>query len=114
MKTTADANKLKKVEGKKVEGENFEQIRTRLTPKNRDIYRENLRKFAISENLAIYHNYPINNGMGRAYLDLETNLFVGIDQEGIIRKTYPAGQALMDFLANNCDLQTPKSESNQK
>lgn len=41
--------------------------------------------------------------IGRAYLDPETNLFVGIDENGIIRKTYPASEGLINFLRTNCD-----------
>jgi hypothetical protein len=28
---------------------------------------------------------------------------VGIDENGIIRKTYPASEGLINFLRNNCD-----------
>lgn len=81
----------------------FKQIRTRLTPANRNQFRENLGEFASRPNLEVYSNYPINKGIGRAYLDPETNLFVGIDENGIIRKTYPASEGLINFLRTNCD-----------
>lgn len=96
LKNTEDANKPSAV------GQ-FEQIRTRLTPANRNQFRINLREFASRPNLEVYSNYPINKGIGRAYLDPETNLFVGIDENGIIRKTYPASEDLINFLRTNCD-----------
>ena len=96
LKTTKDANKPSAV------GQ-FEQIRTRLTLANRNQFRINLREFASRPNLEVYSNYPINKGIGRAYLDPETNLFVGIDENGIIRKAYPASEGLINFLRTNCD-----------
>ena len=96
LKTTEDANKPLAI-GK------FEQIRTRLTPANRNQFRVNLREFASRPNLEVYSNYPINKGIGRAYLDPETNLFVGIDENDIIRKAYPASKSLINFLRTNCD-----------
>jgi hypothetical protein len=52
----------------------------------------------------IWRCIPITqlNGIGRAYLDPETKLFVGIDENNIIRKTYPASENLIDFLQANC------------
>jgi len=96
LKTTEDANKPSAV------GQ-FEQIRTRLTPANRNQFRVNLREFSSRPNLEVYSNYPINKGIGRAYLDPETNLFVGIDENDIIRKAYPASEGLINFLRTNCD-----------
>ena len=96
LKNTEDANKPSAV------GQ-FEQVRTRLTPTNRNQFRINLREFASRPNLEVYSNYPINKGIGRAYLDPETNLFVGIDENGIIRKTYPASEGLIHFLRTNCN-----------
>lgn len=96
LKTTEDANKPSVV------GQ-FEQIRTRLTPANRNQFRINLREFASRPNLEVYSNYPINKGIGRAYLDPKTNLFVDIDENGIIRKAYPASEGLINFLRTNCD-----------
>jgi len=103
LKTTKDANKPSAV------GQ-FEQIRTRLTPANRNQFRINLREFASRPNLEVYSNYPINKGIGRAYLDPETNLFVGIDENGIIRKAYPASEGLINFLRTNCDGENSGSE----
>lgn len=96
LKTTEDANKPSAV------GQ-FEQIRTRLTPANRNQFRINLREFASRPTLEVYSNYPINKGIGRAYLDPETTLFVGIDENGIILKAYPASEGLINFLRTNCD-----------
>ena len=96
LKTTEDANKPSAI------GQ-FEQIRTRLTPANRNQFRVNLREFSSRPNLEVYSNYPINKGIGRAYLDPETNLFVGIDENDIIRKAYPASEGLINFLRTNCD-----------
>lgn len=96
LKTTKDANKHSAV------GE-FEQIRTRLTPANRNQFRVNLREYSSRPNLEVYSKYPINKGIGRAYLDPETNLFVGIDENDVIRKTYTASESLINFLRNNCD-----------
>lgn len=70
-----------------VNGENFEF--------ERDQFRINLREFASRPNLEVYSNYPINKGIGRAYLDPDTNLFVGIDENGTIRK---AGNPLLPLL----------------
>ena len=41
--------------------------------------------------------------MGRAYLDPETNQFVAVDENGIIRKTYCASNKLAIFLRTKCD-----------
>ena len=96
LKNTEDANKPSAV------GQ-FEQTRTILTPSNRNQFRINLCEFASGPNLEVYSNYPINKGIGRAYLDPETNLFVGIDENDIIRKAYPASKSLINFLRTNCD-----------
>lgn len=40
--------------------------------------------------------------MGRAYLDPSTDLFMGIDENDIIRKTYPASEGLINFLRTKC------------
>lgn len=103
LKNTEDANKPSAV------GQ-FEQRRTRLTPANRNQFRINLREFASRPNLEVYSNYPINKGIGRAYLDPETNLFVGIDENDIIRKTYPANEGLINFLRTNCDSENSGNE----
>jgi len=79
-----------------------EQVRTRLTPANRNKLRANLREFASRPTLQVYPNYPINKGVGRAYFDPETQLFIGIDENGIIRKAYIATPALVKFLNKNC------------
>jgi hypothetical protein len=103
LKTTKDANRASA-------GVKFKQIRTRLTPENRNQFRINLREFASCSNLKVYKSYPINKGMGRGYLEPVTNLFVSIDEDGIIRKTYPATKELITFLETNCDCETSETK----
>ena len=52
--------------------------------------------------LKIFPNYPINEGKGRGYFDPKTELFVAIDADGVIRKTFVANEDLIKFLESSC------------
>ena len=67
-----------------------EQIRTRLTPENRERYSRS--------KLESYPNYPISGDMGRAYLCPDTGLFIGIDKNNVIRKAYLASENLINCI----------------
>lgn len=45
--------------------------------------------------------------MGRAYLDPKIEQFVDIDGDNIIRKTYVAGNDLIEFLRTKCTRENP-------
>ena len=79
-----------------------EQIRTRLTPKNRETLLTGIQDKASSSKLESYPNYPISGGMGRGYLCPDTGLFIGIDKNNIIRKAYIASENLINYLRTNC------------
>ena len=57
---------------------------------------------ARSSKLESYQNYPISGNMGRAYLCPDTGLFLGIDNNNVIRKAYVASEKLIDYLRTNC------------
>jgi hypothetical protein len=44
----------------------------------------------------------MSEGMGRAYLCPDTGLFIGMDENNIIRKAYVAGENLINYLRTNC------------
>ena len=73
------------------------QIRTRLTPENRDTLRTSIQARASSSNLESYPNYPIAGGMGRGYLCL-----IGVDKNNVIRKAYIASPNLITYLRTKC------------
>jgi hypothetical protein len=79
-----------------------EQIRTRLTPENREKLRTGIQEMASSSKLEFYLNYPISGDMGRAYLCPDTGLFIGIDKNNVIRKAYVASEILINYLRTNC------------
>jgi hypothetical protein len=79
-----------------------EQIRTRLTPDNREKLRTVIQEMASSSKLESYPNYPISEDMGRAYLCPDTELFIGIDKNNVIRKAYVASENLINYLRTNC------------
>ena len=79
-----------------------EQIRTRLTPENREKLRTGIQEMASSSKLESYPNYPISGDMGRAYLCPDTGLFIGIDKNNVIRKAYVASENLINYLRTNC------------
>ena len=79
-----------------------EQIRTRLTPENREKLRTGIQEMASSSKLESYPNYPISGDMGRAYLCPDTGLFIGIDKDNVIRKAYVASENLINYLRTNC------------
>ena len=79
-----------------------EQIRTRLTPENREKLRTGIQKMASSSKLELYPNYPISGDMGRAYLCPDTGLFLGIDKNDVIRKAYVASEKLINYLRTKC------------
>jgi hypothetical protein len=79
-----------------------EQIRTRLTPDNREKLRTVIQEMASSSKLESYPNYPISEDMGRAYLCPDTGLFIGIDKNNVIRKAYVASENLINYLRTNC------------
>nr|YP_010448154.1 hypothetical protein NRL27_pgp045 [Nitzschia dubiiformis]UTQ75635.1 hypothetical protein [Nitzschia dubiiformis] len=79
-----------------------EQIRTRLTPTNREKLLTGIQDMASSPKLESYPNSPINGEMGRAYLCPDTGLFIGIDKNNIIRKAYVASENLINYLRTNC------------
>jgi hypothetical protein len=87
LKTTRDANM---------------QIRTRLTPDNREKLRIGIKEIASSSKLELYPNYPISGDMGRAYLCSNTGLFIGIDINNQIRKAYIASENLINYLRTKC------------
>lgn len=80
----------------------YQQIRTRLTAENRSTVCSNIQNLANSSKLEYYSNYPISGGIGRAYLCPDTGLFIGIDQDNIIRKAYLASRNLIDYLNRDC------------
>jgi hypothetical protein len=80
----------------------LEQIRTRLTPENREKLLTGIQDKASSSKLELYPNYPISGGMGQGYLCPETGLFIGIDKNNIIRKAYVASENLINYLRTNC------------
>ena len=79
-----------------------EQIRTRLTPENREKLVTGIQEMASSSKLESYPNYPISGDMGRAYLCPDTGLFIGIDKNNVIRKVYVASENLINSLRTNC------------
>lgn len=79
-----------------------EQVRTRLSPENREKLLTVIQEKASNFNLESYPNYPISGGIGRGYLCPETGLFIGIDNKGIIRKAYVASANLIVYLRKNC------------
>ena len=79
-----------------------EQLRTRLTPQNREKLRIGIQDMASNSNLESYPSYPMSGGMGRAYLCPDTGLFIGIDENNTIRKAYVAGENLINYLRTNC------------
>lgn len=78
------------------------QVRTRLTPENRDTLRTRIQARASSSNLESYPNYPISGGMGRGYLCPDTGLFIGVDKNNVIRKAYIASPNLTTYLRTKC------------
>ena len=78
------------------------QVRTRLTPENREKLLTNIQKIAGNPKLESYPNYPISGKMGRAYLCPDTELFIGIDENDVIRKAYLASENLINYLRTNC------------
>lgn len=80
----------------------LEQVRTRLTPENREKLRDAMEEMASSPELEVYPNYPIAGGIGRGYLEPDTELFIGIDQHRVIRKAYIASPNLITYLMDNC------------
>lgn len=81
------------------------QVRTQLTPENREKLRSRIKNFASNPKLESYPNYPISKNskeIGRAYLCPDTQLFIGIDNKGVIRKAYVASDKLVDYLRTNC------------
>jgi hypothetical protein len=95
LKTTRDANN-NLFSGKP------QQIRTRLTPENREKLRVGIKELASSSKLKLYPNYPISGDMGRAYLCPDTGLFIGIDMNDQIKKAYVASEDLIIFLQTKC------------
>ena len=79
-----------------------EQIRTRLTPENREKLRIGIKKMASSSKLELYPNYPISGEIGRAYLCPDTGLFIGIDKNNLIRKAYIPSEKLINYLRTEC------------
>lgn len=78
----------------------LEQIRTRLTPENREKLRTSIQEMASSSKLELYPNYPISGYMGRAYLCPDAGLFIGIDENNMIRKAYVTNKNLINYLPN--------------
>lgn len=79
-----------------------EQVRTRLTPGNRDDLYTNIQNIANNSELEVYPNYPIDGDIGRGYLCPKTGLFLGINKNGVIRKAYVASENLINYLRENC------------
>ena len=79
-----------------------EQIRTRLTPENRERVLTGIQEMASNSNLELYPNYPISGDMGRAYFCPDGGLFLGIDKNNVIRRGYIASENLINYLRTNC------------